>query len=348
MQFNPQANLQPFHTFGIKQNCDYLVEVSTTQELVDIYQNSDWAGIPKLILGKGSNILFTEPFKGLVIVNRITGKTLTETDEHYQIRVNAGEDWPCLVEWSIENSIGGLENLAMIPGCAGSAPIQNIGAYGKEFKDVCEYVDFLCLQSLEIKRLSLEECQFGYRDSIFKNALYEKGIVVAIGLKLMKCWQPCNHYGPLQSLTGAELTPRGVFEAVCDIRTSKLPDPKQQGNAGSFFKNPEIDVDQFDRLQTQFPSIVGYPSNGMIKVAAGWLIDQCEFKGVTVGGAQVHPKQALVLVNYKDATADDVIKLAKSVRDAVFERYQITLEHEVRFMGATAETNLTCITEKMS
>ncbi|EGU39448.1 MULTISPECIES: UDP-N-acetylmuramate dehydrogenase [Vibrio] len=340
MQFHLNASLKNVHTFSIDQTCDALVEVTTIEELISVYQDPKWQSTPKLMLGKGSNMLFTEHFAGLVIINKLSGITLTGSDNHHLLHVNGGEDWPSLVKWAVEQDLGGLENLAMIPGCSGSAPIQNIGAYGVELQDVCEYVDILCLDTYTVKRLSKEECLFGYRDSTFKHALYGKAIVVAIGLTLPKVWQPCNHYGPLKSLPEETLSPQTIFNEVCAIRSSKLPDPAVQGNAGSFFKNPVISKDHFDRLQSEYPTIVGYASENMIKVAAGWLIDQCQFKGVNQGGAQVHPNQALVIINYDEATAVDVLKLADRVRQAVLDRFDIRLEHEVRFMGRDGETNL--------
>ncbi|MEZ9160912.1 UDP-N-acetylmuramate dehydrogenase [Vibrio lentus] len=348
MQSYLNASLKNVHTFSIEQTCDVLVEVTSVDELISVYQDPQWSTLPKLMLGKGSNMLFTEHFAGLVIVNKLAGIELTETDSHHLLHVSGGEDWPSLVEWSVDHGLGGLENLAMIPGCSGSAPIQNIGAYGVELQDVCEYVDILCLDTYTVKRLNKEECLFGYRDSIFKHALYGKAIVVAIGLTLAKEWKPCNHYGPLKSLPTETLSPRSIFDEVRAIRSSKLPDPSVQGNAGSFFKNPVITKDHFERLSALFPNIVGYESNDMIKVAAGWLIDQCQFKGVIEGGAQVHPNQALVIINYDEASAVDILKLAARVRQAVLDKFDIPLEHEVRFMGQDSETNLDKALEAMA
>ena len=348
MQSYLNASLKNVHTFSIEQTCDVLVEVTSVDELISVYQDPQWSALPKLMLGKGSNMLFTEHFAGLVIVNKLAGIELTETDSHHLLHVSGGEDWPSLVEWSVDHGLGGLENLAMIPGCSGSAPIQNIGAYGVELQDVCEYVDILCLDTYTVKRLSKDECLFGYRDSIFKHALYGKAIVVAIGLTLAKEWKPCNHYGPLKSLPIETLSPRSIFDEVRAIRSSKLPDPSVQGNAGSFFKNPVITKDHFDRLSALFPNIVGYESNDMIKVAAGWLIDQCQFKGVIEGGAQVHPNQALVIINYDEASAVDILKLAARVRQAILDKFDIPLEHEVRFMGQDSETNLDKALEAMA
>lgn len=291
-------------------------------------------------LGKGSNVLFTEHFDGLVIVNRLMGKDVTETDDQYLLHIAGGEDWPDLVSWCVSQGIGGLENLALIPGCAGSAPIQNIGAYGLELKDICDYVDVLDLTTFENRRMSARDCNFGYRDSIFKHALHEKCFITALGLKLAKQWQPINQYGPLKDIPEEQLSPATIFERVCQVRTEKLPDPVKVGNAGSFFKNPVITQDHYDRLMKQHTNIVAYPTPGGMKVAAGWLIDQCGLKGKSVHGAQVNPMQALVLTNMDNCSADDVVALASLVKQAVWDKYQIELEHEVRFLNRTGETNL--------
>jgi len=348
MQITANADLRPYHTFSISQQCAFLVEVNSIDELKQVYLNAEWKDLSKLVLGKGSNMLFTEKYQGMVIINSLLGKEVTESDTHWHLHISGGEDWPSLVQWTVESGYPGLENLALIPGCAGSAPIQNIGAYGVELKDICEYVDILCLETFTVKRLSVGECQFGYRDSIFKHKLYQKAVIIAVGMKLAKNWQPNIEYGPLKSLESSELTAQQIFDRVCKIRMEKLPDPTVTGNAGSFFKNPVISKAHFEQLKNQFPDIVAYPADNGMKVAAGWLIDQCQLKGTSVGGAQVHPMQALVLINRNHATAEDIIQLAAKVRDAVFERYQIKLEHEVRFMGAKQETYLQNILEKQS
>ncbi|MGY3568476.1 UDP-N-acetylmuramate dehydrogenase [Vibrio paucivorans] len=345
MQSYSNIDLSPYHTFAISQKCRELVEVNNLDELIQVYQSTHWQSLPKLILGKGSNVLFTEAYDGLVVVNRILGKKVVETDSDFHLHIAAGEDWPSLVQWSVDNGYAGLENLALIPGCAGSAPIQNIGAYGIEFQHVCEYVDILCLDTLSLKRLSSAECEFGYRDSIFKNSLYQKAVVVAIGLKLSKHWQPNIEYGPLTSFSRETVTPSQIFKKVSDIRNQKLPNPEVTGNAGSFFKNPVISESQYEELKVHFPEMVAYPAKEGVKVAAGWLIDQCGLKGFTLGGAQVHPNQALVIVNKQDASAVDVVSLAAHVCKSVVDKYGIELEHEVRFMGASSETKLHTILE---
>ncbi|MEH0690937.1 UDP-N-acetylmuramate dehydrogenase [Vibrio cholerae] len=345
------ANLACHHTFAIAQTCEVLIEAHTQQDIIDVYQNRAYAALPKLMLGKGSNMLFTAPYQGVVIVNHLLGKTVQESDTHWHLHIEAGEDWPSLVKWCVESGYYGLENLALIPGCAGSAPIQNIGAYGVELQDVCEYVDVLCLESFEVRRMHAQECQFGYRDSIFKRDLYQKVVIVALGLKLAKAWQPNITYGPLQGFARESVTAQEIFDTVCRVRQEKLPDPRVQGNAGSFFKNPVVSQSEYERLSAAFPTLVAYPagdaaSEGAMKLAAGWLIDQCGLKGHRIGGAQVHPNQALVIVNTGNASADDVLTLAATVRAKVQSTFGVPLEHEVRFMGPQGETRLETLLEE--
>ncbi len=338
MQIEYNAQLSKYHTFSIKQTCQVLVVVESIDDLIEVYQSEEWQSLPKLMLGKGSNMLFTEHFDGVVIINRIRGITTTTNADATLLRVCGGEDWPSLVQWCVEQNLGGLENLALIPGCAGSAPIQNIGAYGLELKDVCQYVEYLCLEELTIKTLSNEQCQFGYRDSIFKHALKNQAVVTAIGLSLPLHWQAKLSYGPLKSLEHP--TPRDVFDVVVNVRQQKLPDPAVLGNAGSFFKNPVVSQAHYQRLIAKFPDLVAYPAGEGMKLAAGWLIDQCGLKGHQIGGAQVHPMQALVIVNKKSASAQDVVALAQYIKQQVQTRFAVELEHEVRFMGKTAEVFL--------
>ena len=340
MRSHSNANLRPYHTYSIQQFCKLLVEVSSVDDLMFVYKNPEWQHLPKLMIGKGSNMLFTERFDGIAVVNRLIGKKVTESRDAWRLHIHAGEDWPSLVAWSVEQGFLGLENLALIPGCAGSAPIQNIDAYGVALEDVCEYVDILCLETFHVKRLKSEECQFGYRDSIFKHQLYQKAVIVAIGLKLPKNWTPNIEYGPLQSLNARDVTAKQIFELVSKIRREKLPDPRVMGNAGSFFKNPVVSQEQCQTLSKQYPSIAKYPVADGVKIAAGWLIENCGLKGTVIGGAQVHPTQASVIVNKDNASGEDVVKLASMVRKEVLTKYGIELEHEVRIMGRLAETNL--------
>ncbi|HBV39953.1 MAG TPA: UDP-N-acetylenolpyruvoylglucosamine reductase, partial [Erwinia sp.] len=223
-------------------------------------------------------------------------------------------------------------------GCTGSAPIQNIGAYGVELKDVCEYVDIVHLPEGNISRLSAQTCQFGYRDSIFKHQYQSGYAIVAVGLILKKQWSPVITYGDLSQLSPATVTPVQVFDAVCAMRSSKLPNPAETGNAGSFFKNPVVAAEQAAVIAAAWPDMPRYPqADGSVKLAAGWLIDRCDLKGYNVGGAAVHQNQALVLINKNRATSDDIVALAHEVRQRVGQKFNVWLEPEVRFIGAEGE-----------
>lgn len=331
----------PFHTFGLEVTAAHIVEAETAKELVSVWQDDQYRELPKLIVGQGSNLLFCEDYAGVVVVNRIRGIKVTETGEAYELHVGAGEDWHKLVLMTVEQGMPGLENLALIPGCVGSSPIQNIGAYGVELKDVCHYVDIINLASGEESRLMADECGFGYRDSIFKHALKDSHAIVAVGLRLTKSWVPNVSYGPLAKFDSQQVSAAEVLHAVCDIRRAKLPDPTVMGNAGSFFKNPVVDASLVNELISSYPSMPHYlQDTGQYKLAAGWLIDQCQLKGHQIGGARVHDEQALVLVNAHQATATDVLALAQYIVGCVVETFGIELEHEVRFIAASGETNL--------
>ena len=228
----------------------------------------------------------------------------------------------------------------MIPGCVGSAPIQNIGAYGIELQSVCHYVDVLDMQTGKIIRLQSDECQFGYRESIFKHAYKDGYAIVAVGFKLTKHWQPKLTYGNLTNFDPQTVTARQIFDSVCAMRLSKLPDPAITGNAGSFYKNPTVDAAIAEKIRSEFPSMPSYPQpNGQIKLAAGWLVEQAHLKGFSIGGAAVHQNQALVLINKDHASSADVRALAKHVRNTVAAKFGIWLEPEVRFIAAGGEVN---------
>ncbi len=333
-------SLKPWNTFGIDRNALQIVQATNTQQLLAAWKHATQQNQPVLILGEGSNVLFLEDYSGTVIINRISGIDVEETPERWRLHVGAGENWHSLVQFTLDNGMAGLENLALIPGCAGSSPIQNIGAYGIELKHVCEYVDCIELATGKALRLTAEQCRFGYRDSIFKHEYQDKFVIVAVGLQLTKHWQPVLSYGDLTRLDPTTVTPRQIFDAVCHMRMSKLPDPKQQGNAGSFFKNPVVTAEVANALLAQWPAAPHYPqADGSVKLAAGWLIDQCQLKGTTYGGAAVHRQQALVLINENRATSDDVVQLAHQVRLRVGEKFNVWLEPEVRFIGAHGEVN---------
>ncbi len=342
MQIYQNASLKPYHTFSIDVTCSFLVVVETLEDLNAVYKKEEWGHLNKLMVGKGSNLLFTQHYSGVVIINRIMGKKVSKSEDNsgWLLEVQGGEDWPELVEWSVQQGYGGLENLALIPGCAGSAPIQNIGAYGVEFKDVCAYVDILHLDDYSIQRLPKDACLFGYRDSIFKGELASRAVIVAVGIWLPTPWIPKRSYSGLQAIPEDQLSPNRIYETVCQIRREKLPDPDEFGNAGSFFKNPVVDTEKYDALKARYGNLPAYPAEKGVKLAAGWMIDQCGLKGVRKGGAQVHEQQALVLINRDNATSDDIIRLATYVRSKVKAQFGITLEHEVRFMGEQRETSL--------
>ena len=335
-----KTSLKSWNTFSLSACAASITVATSSEQLCHAWQQSRQRNEPVLLLGEGSNVLFLEDFNGQVIINRIKGITIEEKEDSWLLHVGAGENWHMLVEKTLQQGIMGLENLALIPGCAGSAPIQNIGAYGIELKQFCAYVDVLHLTDGTTQRLMADECLFGYRDSIFKHRYREGYAIVALGLQLPKHWQPVLSYGDLTKLDPLTVTPQQVFDSVCQMRRSKLPDPKVTGNAGSFFKNPLVSAEVAAALAMRYPTIPQYPQeNGEVKLAAGWLIDQCELKGYRLGGAAVHEKQALVLINRENATGRDIVDLARTVRQSVAEKFNVWLEPEVRFIAADGEVN---------
>ncbi|MEJ2766680.1 UDP-N-acetylmuramate dehydrogenase [Photobacterium sp. MCCC 1A19761] len=341
MKVLQERSLASFHTFGIETQAQQILVAESTADLVAIWQDEQYRTMPKLIVGQGSNLLFCEDYAGVVVLNRIVGITVTETPSAYHLHVGAGEDWHQLVCETIARNMPGLENLALIPGCVGSSPIQNIGAYGVELKDICQYVDIVELATGKESRLTAEACQFGYRDSVFKHQLKETHAITAVGFVLSKDWQPNISYGPLAKFDASTVSAKEIFEEVCRVRREKLPDPAVLGNAGSFFKNPVVSRELRDKLLTQYPTMPSYEmSDGSCKLAAGWLIDQCGLKGHQIGGAKVHEQQALVLVNAGGACAGDVLALAAEVVSVVQQTFGVRLVHEVRFMAAAQETDL--------
>ncbi|QYJ79002.1 UDP-N-acetylmuramate dehydrogenase [Shewanella acanthi] len=334
-------SLKPFNTLGLEQSCFSLVEAKSKGELV-AHCSAVWqAKQPLLVLGGGSNVVLTDDFNGTVIRVLSKGIKLTEDEANFYLEVEAGENWHELVEYSLSNNIPGLENLALIPGTVGASPIQNIGAYGVELCDICDWVEYLDLASGDLKRLKSSDCEFAYRESIFKGKLRDKAVISAVGFCLSKHWQPKISYGPLQSLDSKTVTAREIFDTVCKVRSEKLPDPAVLGNAGSFFKNPIIKAEQYIRLTQRFPTIVGYAQkNGDVKLAAGWLIEQAGLKGFVLGNAAVHDKQALVLVNKGGATGKDICRLALHVIAKVNEVFGVLLEAEPRIIGTAGEGHL--------
>ncbi|MDD9338331.1 MAG: UDP-N-acetylmuramate dehydrogenase [Providencia heimbachae] len=341
----PTSELKSFNSFGIDAKAMSLCNVQSTDALYQQWLDAKNKKIPALLLGGGSNVLFIEDFEGIIIVNRIKGVHVTDTTDFWHVHAEAGENWHQLLETLLKEGIYGAENLALIPGCVGTAPIQNIGAYGVEFKDLCEYVDILSLETGKITRISAIDCHFDYRDSIFKHEYQHSHAIVSVGLKLAKKWTPKLSYGDLARLDPTTVTPQQVFDTVCHTRKVKLPDPTITGNAGSFFKNPVVSAKIAKEIKAKNPICPQYEQpNGDVKLAAGWLIDQCGLKGYEIGGAAVHQDQALVLINKNQATGQDIVNLAKYVSQVVAERFGILLEPEVRFIGKNGEVNaMECI-----
>lgn len=309
-------------------------------ELTDLRQLPKIAADPTLpkpfhVLGGGSNVLLTAPVQGTVILNRIKGFEVTDEDTAgVTLRVGAGEVWHDLVLYAISNNLGGIENLALIPGTVGAAPIQNIGAYGVEVKDSILEVEAWDWTQQKLITFDNAACRFGYRDSIFKHEMKGRVVVTAVIFRLSRHTVLHTDYGAIRDelkTIGAEPSVQSIAQAVINIRRSKLPDPAVVGNAGSFFKNPTITKSAFESLRQRFPMIPSYSApEGMVKVPAGWLIEQCGWKGHRNGDAGIHPKQALVLVNYGGASGDEIWKLSEAVLQSVKATFGMELEREVQ------------------
>jgi UDP-N-acetylmuramate dehydrogenase len=341
MEITPDVSLKSLHTFGIEVKATGLVEVKSEKEFIAVWQNPEWKSKPKLILGGGSNVLFTDDYKGLIILNRLYGKSiLKETEDIVFVKIQSGENWHELVIWTVEKGWGGIENLSLIPGTVGAAPMQNIGAYGVELKEVFESLEAINLETGKIEVFNKEACQFGYRESVFKRALKNKYFISSVTLSLSKKPQVNLQYGDIRKTLESEgiqpenATIKDVSKAVIKIRQQKLPDPKELGNAGSFFKNPIISNDLFDKLKEQYTELPGYPSGAnFTKVPAAWLIEQSGWKGKRAGACGSHEKQALVIVNYGGAKGSEIVALAGQIQASVSDKFNIQLEPEVNFIS---------------
>jgi len=330
-------SLLQHNTFGIDVKAKHYTSFSSTKELKKILL-SDAKGKDKLILGGGSNILFTKDFEGIVLKNKLKGIEVDkEDDEFVWVKACAGESWINLVHFAISKGYGGIENLSLIPGSVGAAPMQNIGAYGVEIKDVFFELEAMHIETGDEVRFTKKRCQFGYRDSIFKNFYKGQYVITNVTLKLTK--EPILNlsYGAIQT----ELHAMGIFrpnindvsKAVSKIRESKLPNPKEIGNSGSFFKNPIVTKEKFDKLKAEHPEIASYKlSKTQVKLAAGWLIDNAGWKGKTIDNYGVHKDQALVLVNYGGANGADILKLSDDIMADIKAKYDIELEREVNIL----------------
>lgn len=338
MIIQTNVSLKPYNTFGIDATAKFFVEVSSIEQLQDILQNSEYQGIERLILGGGSNLLLTKDFDGIVIKIAIKGIEKFEEDEqNIWLKVGAGEVWHDLVMYCVNHDYAGVENLSLIPGTVGAAPMQNIGAYGVEIKEVFESLEAIEIKTGKSRIFAKDECQFGYRESIFKHAVKGEYVIVTVSFKLSKT--PVYHveYGAIKDTLAEkgvnQLSIKAISDAVINIRQSKLPNPAEIGNAGSFFKNPEIPKTQFDLLKEQFPTIPSYPvSEQTVKVPAGWLIEQAGWKGQRFGNIGVHAKQALVLVNFGDGKGNDIKELSQKIQDSIKEKFGIQLQAEVNFI----------------
>lgn len=328
------AALRALNTFGVEAKARYLVHVASTNDLAELATDRRLNGVKRLIVGGGSNLLLVGDFDGVVIKVAVPGlHAAGETDDAWLFEVGAGENWHATVEALLERDRPGLENLALIPGLVGAAPIQNIGAYGLELAERFHALTAWDFERGEPVTMSLADCNFGYRDSVFKNALAGRRLILSVTLALPKRWSPVATYvdvgNELKHRGVAQPAPRDIFDAVVAIRRRKLPDPAAIGNAGSFFKNPVVSRDKHAELIARFPSLVGYAlPGGRYKLAAGWLIDAAGLKGATRGRAGIYEKQALVLVNRGGATGAEILALAREVQDKVAERFGVTLEAE--------------------
>jgi len=329
-------SLKSKNSFGLDINTQFFVEASTLDSISFSLNYASYSNLPILVLGGGSNILFTKDFNGLVLHPIIKGIEVTEdAPDSIIVKVGAGVNWDHLVEWSVLKGLGGLENLSFIPGNVGASPIQNIGAYGVEAKDTIVKVEGLNIVSKKIITLNSSECQFDYRNSIFKNELKNKVIITYVYFKLSKKPTLVTHYGNIEEeiSTLGEKSLGTVRQAVINIRKRKLPDPEKLGNAGSFFKNPVVSIETFNKIKGKFENAPSYPvSENIVKIPAGWLIEQCGWKGKRVGNCGVHKDQALVIVNYGNATGSDVLNLAKQIQKTVLDQFGVELEMEVNIV----------------
>jgi UDP-N-acetylmuramate dehydrogenase len=338
LQIQENVSLKNFNTFGIDVSAKYFVEIGHEDELAELFMDPQWLQVERLVLGGGSNMLLVKNFDGLVVRINIRGIDHRINHNEVFIEAGAGEVWNDLVNFCVAREYAGVENLSLIPGSVGASPIQNIGAYGVELKDVFHSCRAFEIATDSFRTFTNEDCRFGYRDSIFKNELKEKYIITSVKFKLSLIPNLNLKYGAIEQ----ELANRGitqptiaeVSQVVSHIRVSKLPDPSTIGNAGSFFKNPVITTDQFQQVYSKFPETVNYPAgDGQVKLAAGWLIEQCGWKGKVVGHTGTWKNQALVLVNHGGATGEEVYSLSSQIIDSVYRKFGVLLEREVNIIN---------------
>ncbi len=338
MKISQKKSLKPYNTFGLEVKADYFAEANSVYEIVSALNFAREENLKIMLLNGGSNLLLTHDFEGLILKLNLKGiEIIDENEDFVWVKVQSGENWHDFVQWTLEKDFGGLENLSLIPGNSGTAPMQNIGAYGVEIKDKMTELSALHIENREIEIFTNAECQFGYRESIFKNERKGQFIILDVTFQLTKKNHFLNtSYGAITSeldkLNIKNPTIQDISKAVISIRQSKLPDPKDIGNSGSFFKNPMIPKSEFEKLQKEFPAISGYVSGEEVKVAAGWLIENAGWKGKRFGDAGVHEKQALVLVNYGNATGQEIYDLSQRIMDDILDKFGIQLEREVNII----------------
>ena len=331
------VSLKPYNTFGIDVKAKYFVEIKSEVDLAEVFNHPIAKTQKLLVLGGGSNMLFIKDFDGLVLKISIPGISYIVKGNEVEVTAGGGVVWNDLVNYCVDHGFAGIENLSLIPGTVGASPIQNIGAYGVELKDVFAECSAFEIATGEIKTFGYEDCKFGYRDSVFKNELKNQYIITEVKFKLSKQAKLQTHYGAitaeLENRSITQPTIADISKVVADIRVSKLPDPKTIGNAGSFFKNPVITKAQFEELITKFPAVVNYPAaNGKVKIAAGWLIEQCGFKGKVVGQTGTWKNQALVLVNHGHASGQEVYIFSEHIIETVYAKFSVRLEREVNIL----------------
>ncbi len=331
-------DLTSFNTFGLSAKSRYFYSLTDKSEIIELSLQPEYIHNPVLFLGGGSNIIFTQDYPGLIIYLNNKGiRTVEDAEEYILIEAQAGENWHDFIQFTLSQGYSGLENLSLIPGTVGAAPVQNIGAYGVEAGDYIDSVECFDTQTRQFTHFENKDCAFAYRDSIFKSQYPGRYMIASVCFRLNKQFKPCLQYGPLQQLatqfSKKTLTPQDVAQEVCRVRQEKLPDPKILGNAGSFFKNPVVDTETAQKLLQQYPDAVYHTTNDKnVKFAAGWLIDKAGLKGYQLGGAAVHDKQALVLVNKENASAQDILDLVQYIQHTISKKYNIKLEVEPVFI----------------
>jgi len=329
--------LKNYNTFNVSVKAKLFFEFNDEKSVIELIKNKKFQNEKKLVLGGGSNLLFSKDFDGLILKNNILGiKKISETKESIDIEVGAGENWHDFVIWSVENNLSGIENLALIPGLVGASPIQNIGAYGVEVKDSIIGVRFVEVSTGNIITYTNKQCKFEYRNSIFKKDLKNKTIITKIIFRLSKTDLNITKYGAIKSeleLLKKEPSNKNICDAVINIRSRKLPDPKKLGNSGSFFKNPIISNEKYLLLKNKFPEVIAFKeSEKEMKIAAGWLIEKAGWKGFKKNNVGVYKNQALVIVNYGGAKGKDIIEFSKKIQNSILEKFQIKISPEVNII----------------